>query len=44
MAKRVIQVIKDKVAYEKESWRMGQEELKKIREEHPELFRKGRKS
>ena len=30
---------KAKIAYEKESWRMGDEEMKAIRKEHPELFR-----
>jgi hypothetical protein len=41
MAKRLVQAIKAKVAYEKESWRMAGAELKEIRKEHPELFRKG---
>ena len=43
MAKDIIKAIKDKIAYEKESHRMGQEELKQIRKDHPESWRrKGR--
>ncbi len=40
--KKIVQKVKDKVAYEKESWRMSQQELREIRKEHPELFRKKR--
>jgi hypothetical protein len=39
----IVQKIKDKVAYEKESYRMSGEELERIRKEHPELFRGGKK-
>jgi hypothetical protein len=32
MAKKIVQAAKDKIAYEKESWRMSKEELKRIRD------------
>lgn len=41
MASKIVQKIKDKVAYERESYRLSGEELKLIKEENPELFRKG---
>lgn len=40
--KNIVQKVKDKVAYEKESYRMSQDEMKAIRKERPELFRKGK--
>lgn len=42
MAKGIVQKVKDKVAYERESYRMSQDEMRKVREENPELFRKPR--
>jgi hypothetical protein len=32
---------KAKLAYEKESWRMGQEHLKQVKKDSPELYVKG---
>lgn len=44
MASKIVQKIKAKVAYERESFRLSGEELKLIKEEHPELWEKRRKS
>lgn len=40
MAKGIVQKVKDKVAYERESYRLSQEHMAKVRAESPELFRK----
>lgn len=36
----LIDKVKAKVAYEKESWRLSQEHMAKVRKESPELFRR----
>lgn len=33
--------LRERLAYELESWRMGQEDLKEIKAGHPELYVKG---
>lgn len=40
MTNRIVQKIKDKIEYEKESYRMSQEELKRVMLDRPELFDK----
>lgn len=39
---KIIEKVKAKVAYEKESFRMSAAELERLRKEHPDTFRKGK--
>ncbi len=41
--KKIIKKVAEKVAYERESYRLSSEELARVEREHPELFRKGKK-
>ncbi len=41
--KKIAQKVVAKIAYERESFRMSRAELREVRREHPELFRKGKK-
>lgn len=41
--KKIVQAMKDKIAYEKESYRMSSEELERSMREHPEMYRRGKK-
>lgn len=43
IVRKAADAVKAKIAYERESYRMGVEELQQIKAENPELFKGGRK-